>query len=261
VIDWRWEPSVILGCLLMAGGYLYVLGPGRSRFADGGPVAGWRVACFLTAVGLLFLSLASPLDALSDGYLLTAHMVQHLIMTLIVPPLMLLGTPGWLLRPLLKSYVVGPLLRIWTRPVAAFAIFNLSFALIHFPTLYEFTLRNTWAHVGQHLMFIGTALITWWPLLSPLRELPALPYALRMLYICAQTIPGALVGSLITLSDGVIYATYAAAPRVTVLSPREDQQLAGLIMWLGSWVLFFGVLTIVFFIWANREQVRPLRTA
>jgi putative membrane protein len=261
VIDWSWEPSVIFGCLLLAGGYLYALGSGRARFSAAESLPRWRVACFLVGAALLFLSLASPLDALSDGYLLSAHMTQHLIMTLIVPPLLLLGAPGWLLRPLLRSYVVAPVLRIWTRPLAAFAVFNLTFALIHFPVLYEFTLRHTWAHVAQHLLFITTALITWWPLLSPLRELPALPYSLRMLYVCAQTLPGALVGALITLSDGVIYATYAAAPRITVLSAREDQQLAGLIMWLGSWALFFLVLTIVFFVWASREQVRTLRAA
>jgi putative membrane protein len=259
--DWSWEPTVILGSLLLVGGYLCALGPGRARFPAAEVVPPRRVACFLGAVGLLFLALASPLDALSDGYLLTAHMVQHLLMTLIVPPLLLLGTPGWLVRPLLRSYLVAAVLRVWTRPVPAFAVFNLTFALVHFPALYEFTLQNTWAHVAQHLLFIGTALMTWWPLLSPLRELPALPYSLRMLYICAQTIPGALVGALITLSDGVIYATYAAAPRLTVLSPREDQQLAGLIMWLGSWALFFVALTIVFFTWANREQAPNLRTA
>jgi putative membrane protein len=108
---------------------------------------------------------------------------------------------------------------------------------------------------------MAAAVVTWWPLLSPLAELPRLPYSLQLLYICLQTIPGALVGAFITLADRVLYATYAAAPRVTALSPKEDQQVAGLIMWLGSWALYFVVLTIVFFVWANREQVRTLRTA
>jgi putative membrane protein len=261
VIDWHWEPSVVLGSLLLGGGYLYTIGWGRPRFYGAEPLSRWRIAAFLGGLGMLFLALASPLDALSDRYLLSAHMVQHLIMTLVMPPLLLLGTPGWLLRPLLRSYVFAPVLRLWTRPLPAFLVFNLVFAFAHFPVIYNFTLTDERAHIAQHLIFMATAVVTWWPILSPLKELPGLPYSLQMLYVFLQTIPGALVGAFITLSDGVLYATYAAAPRVTVLSAHSDQQLAGLIMWLGSWALFFVVLTIVFFVWANREQVQTLRTA
>jgi putative membrane protein len=188
-------------------------------------------------------------------------MVQHMLMTLVVPPLLLLGTPDWLVRPLLRSYVAEPLLRAWTKPVMAFVVFNAAFALVHFPSIYNFTLENGWAHIVQHLVFLSAATITWWPLVSPLPELPRLPYSLQMLYVILQTIPGGLVGAMITLSGDALYRTYALAPRVSALSPRDDQQLAGLIMWLGSWLIYFLVLTIVFFVWANREQTRTLRTA
>jgi putative membrane protein len=261
MIGWTFEPTVVLGSLLAAGGYRYAVGPGRALFRGSGPVSGWQQASFQAGVGLLFLALASPLDALSDHYLLTAHMLQHMLMTLIAPPLLLLGTPAWLVRPLLRSTLVAPLLRAWTRPLPAFLVFNFAFALIHFPVLYNFTLENRLAHVAQHLVFVGAALVTWWPLASPLPELPRLPHAVRLLYVVLQTIPGGLVGAMITLTGGVLYRTYAEAPRITALSAREDQQLAGLLMWVGSWAIYFVVLTIVFFVWANREQVRGLRTA
>src|SRR5918912_2705269 len=215
---------------------------------------------FLLGVVVLFIALASPLDDLADHYLLSAHMVQHMLLTLVVPPLMLLGTPDWLVRPLLRSRPLAALLRVWTRPLPAFVVFNFVFALAHFPVLYNFALENELAHAAEHLVFLATAFGLWWPLLSPLPELPRLPYALQMLYVIAQTIPGALVGAFVTLADSVLYRTYALAPRVTVLAAREDQQLGGLIMWIGQWSIMFVVLGIVFFVWARREQVRPLRT-
>lgn len=258
MIAWHWEPSVVVGSLLLAGGYLYCVGPGRMRFAAAGPVPRGQVAAFLAGIAILFLALASPLDALSDHYLLTAHMAQHMLMTLVMPPLLLLGTPAWLVRPLLRSYLVGPLLRGWTRPLPAFVVFNLVFAFAHFPIIYNFTLQDTYAHVAQHVIFMAAAVVTWWPLLSPLPELPRLPYPLQMLYIFLQTVPGGLVGAMIALTDSVLYRTYAEAPRITALSARADQQLAGLIMWIGSWALFFVVLTIVFFVWAKHDQVQGL---
>jgi putative membrane protein len=261
VIAWTWQPSIVLGSFLLAGGYLYAVGPGRGRFAGAEPVSPGKMAAFLGGVAVLFVALASPLDALSDHYLLTAHMVQHMLLTYIMPPLLLLGTPGWLIRPLLRSWLVDGLLRAWTRPVAAFAVFNLLFGLSHFPPIYTFTLEHEAAHIALHMLYLATAVVTWWPLLIPLPELPRLSFGLQLLYICFQTIPSGLIGALITLNDGVLYATYAAAPRVTALSPRADQQLAGLIMWVGGWAIFFVVLTIVFFVWAGREQARTLRTA
>ena len=262
-MDWNWAPSVLLGTLVLAGGYLYAVGPGRARFGGAEPVSRWRIAAFLGGVGLIFLALVSPLDELSDHYLLSAHMVQHMILTLIMPPLLLLGTPGWLVRPLLRSWLVAPLLRAWTRPLPAFVVFNVIFAFAHFPIVYNFTLEHEAPHIAQHLIFMAAAVVTWWPLLSPLPELPPLPYSVRLLYVCLQTIPSGLIGALITLSSGALYTTYAMAPRITALSPRADQQLAGLIMWIGGWAIYFVVLTIVFFAWANREQseVRSLRTA
>lgn len=261
MIAWSWQPSVVLGSALLAGGYLAVIGPGRARFAGAEPPSGRRVAAFLGGVAVLFLALASPLDAWSDHYLLSAHMVQHMLLTYIMPPLLLLGTPGWLVRPLLRSRLIRPILQVWTRPMPAFVVFNLLFGMSHFPAIYNLTLEHEPAHVALHLLYMATAVVTWWPLLSPLPELPRLSYGQQLLYICLQTIPSGLIGAMITLSGGVLYPTYAAAPRVTALSPQADQQLAGLIMWVGGWAIFFVALTIVFFVWAHREQVRTLRTA
>src|SRR6185503_10529686 len=126
---WQWEPSVLVGLALLAAGYLACIGPLRSRFGGSAPVPRVRVQMFLASVLLLFIALVSPLDTLSDRYLLSAHMVQHLLMTLVVPPLLLLGTPGWLLRPLLRPPFATPVGRALTNPVVAFLLFNATFSV------------------------------------------------------------------------------------------------------------------------------------
>lgn len=254
MIEFSWEPSVTLGCGALGAAYLLSIGPWRDRFAGSNPVERWRVASFLAGLGVLMLALASPLDTLSDRYLLSAHMVQHMLLTLTMPPLLLAGTPGWLLRPLLRRSAMALQVRFWTRPLVAFLAFNLTVGLSHFPLIYNFTLENHGAHIAEHLAYMATAVLMWWPLLSPLPELPRLSYPLQMLYMFLQTIPGALVGSLITLSDRLLYPVYAAAPRLWGLSPQADQQLGGLIMWIGVSTLFFAIMTVVFFVWASREE-------
>ena len=137
---WQWEPSVLIGLALLAGGYLAGVGPLRGRFAESAPVPRWRSRLFLVGVLILFIALVSPLDTLADSYLLSMHMVQHLLITLIVPPLLLAGTPGWLLRPLLRPRYALSIGRAITNPVFAFLVFNMTFAAWHVPALYELTL-------------------------------------------------------------------------------------------------------------------------
>jgi putative membrane protein len=258
MLEWSPDPSVPLGCVLLAGAYLICIGPRRGHFPGSEAVPRRRITAFLSGVALLWLALGTPLDTLSDRYLLSAHMVQHMLLTLIMPPLLLLGTPGWLLRPALRSPLVEAPASFLTRPLVAFALFNLTIAVSHLPIIYNFTLEDHRAHVLEHLAYMVTAVITWWPILSPLPELPRLSYPLQMLYVFFQTVPGALVGSLVTLANEVLYPVYAAAPRVSGLSPMADQQLGGLIMWIGSSTYFFILLTIIFFVWASHEETPTL---
>jgi putative membrane protein len=258
VIEWTWEPSVMLGSVLLVGVYLTCVGPRRSSFPGATDVAGWRIGAFLGGVAVMFIALATPLDQLGDQYLLSAHMVQHMLLTLLMPPLLLLGTPGWLLRPALRSPLIAGPARLLTRPLAAYLAFNLTIALSHLPLIYNYTLQDHNAHIALHLGYMATAVLAWWPILSQVPELPRLSYPLQMLYLFLQTIPGALVGSLITLAGDVLYPTYAAAPRLWGLTPLADQQLGGMIMWLGVSSYLFIIMTVIFFVWAHREEVRSL---
>ena len=199
-------------------------------------------ACFVGGLGAMFGTLNGPVHDVSDYYLFTGHMVQHLVLTFVTPPLLLLGTPGWMLRPALRSRPVAAFARFVTAPRAAFAIFNITLAAWHLPPLYNSAMYYHPVHIGQHLMFLVTAVIVWWPLLSPLPELPRLSYPGQMLYSFLMTLPMTVVSIFIVYSDHVLYPAYASAPRLWGLSPLEDQQLAGILMAAEQAVVFFVVV-------------------
>ena len=253
----HWEIAAQL--LLLEAVYLLAIGPLRRRFVYPEHVRASRFQAFVFTAGVfvIFLAEATPLHELSEQFLFSAHMVQHLLLISLAVPMMLVGTPPWLLRPLLHHPLVGPLMRWMARPVVALVLFNGTLAAWHLPQIYDWTLWNHNAHILEHVTFMATALFMWWPVLSPLPELPRLSYPLQMLYLFVQSLGPGVIAALITFADRVIYPTYGAAPRVTDLSPLADQQMAGLIMKLaGTFVLWF-VATVIFFIWASRAEHDP----
>jgi putative membrane protein len=239
------HPSVIIGLVLLGGLYVFLRGlkSGRSR-----------VASFVAALLVLFLALNGPLHNLSDTYLFSAHMAQHLLLTLVFPPLLLYGCPAAVVRPLLRPRWVMAPARVVTRPVVAGLVFSAPIAIWHFPVLYEAALRNHDIHIAQHLVFLVTAVIMWWPVLSPVPELPRLPHLLQMLYLFLLGIPMSVTGALITLSDRVLYPFYAAAPRVGGLSPIDDQQIGGLLMWVLGGLMLWIVMTVIWFRYSVWDQ-------
>jgi putative membrane protein len=222
----------------------------RRRLDPEAPVEGDKVAAFAGALLVLFVALTGPVHDLSDYYLFSAHMVQHMLLAFAMPPLLLHGVPGWMLRPLLREPWVRALGRRLTRPSGAFACFNLVLVAWHLPPLYNLAMEQHPVHIVEHLMIMAAAVILWWPLLSPLPELPRAPYPVQMLYVFVVGLPMVVVAIFITMADGILYPYYAAAPRIwTALTPRADQHLGGLIMWIPGGLVFLIALSVVFFRW------------
>lgn len=221
--------------------------------APQGPTPAQRLAYF-ASLALLFLTLNGPLHDLSDFYLFSGHMVQHLILTLVVPPLMILGTPGWMLRPVLRKPALFATARKLTSITSCFVLFNVVLALWHLPPLYNLALANHGIHILQHLMFIAASVLMWWPLLSPLPELPRAAYPAQMLYCFLMVIPMSIISIYIAMADTLLYPAYAAAPRIMGITPMQDQQYGGLIMWIPGGVFFYAVMTVVFFKWSSRGE-------
>jgi putative membrane protein len=240
--------STVVG--IVALGALYHWAGAR---APGGPPSAARRVSYYAALATLFLSLNGPLHDLSDTYLFSAHMVQHLVLTLLVPPLMIYGVTGDLLRPLLRPRAVRAVAERVTRPGACFMIFNVVLAAWHLPPLYNLALAHHPVHIAQHLTFLAASVLMWWPITSPLRELPRLSYPGQMLYCFLMVVPMSVVSIYITMADRVLYPAYAVAPRVLGISPIDDQKYGGLIMWIPGGMFFYGVMTVVFFKWAARQ--------
>ncbi|NUS97615.1 MAG: cytochrome c oxidase assembly protein, partial [Gemmatimonadaceae bacterium] len=161
------------------------------------------------------------------------------------------------------SRAVARVARVITKPALCFAIFNVVLTAWHFPVAYNLAVAYHPVHIAQHLMFMVAATLMWWPLLSPLPELPRLSYPLQLLYCFLMTIPMSLVAVSITYSDGMLYPVYASAPRLWGISPMQDQLLGGLIMWIPGGLFFVGVMSVIFFKWAaaNSDSVEGAQLA
>jgi putative membrane protein len=209
---------------------------------------------FFAGLVVMFLSLNGPVHDISDYYLFSGHMVQHLMLTIVVPPLLLMGTPGWMLRPALQFPVIRSAAAAITNPTAAFTIFNVVLAGWHLPPLYNSAMFHHEVHILQHLMFLMASVIMWWPMLSPLPELPRLSYPGQMLYSFLMTLPMTVLSIFIVYADHVLYPAYASAPRLWGLSPLEDQRLGGLIMWIPGGLFFYLITSVIFFRWSMSQR-------
>ena len=249
-VSWSIHPSTLLGIGALGALYWW-----RSRLGSrqSDATTSTQRACFFAGLVVLFASLNGPIHDLSDYFLFSAHMVQHLLLTMVVTPLLLAGTPAWMLRPLFASRVIGPLARRLTRPAACFLIFNVTLVLWHLPPLYNLAMASHAVHIVQHLCFLGASTFLWWPFLGPLVEQRP-PYAARMLYGVLLMFPMSIIGMYLTYADRILYPAYEGAPRIWGITPLEDQLIGGLIMWIPGNLLLIGLLSVVFFRWVAAHE-------
>jgi putative membrane protein len=242
------HPSTVIGIAALAALYVWRARKGPA----GGPTTAQRAA-FTSGLAVLFFTLNGPFHDLSDGYLFTVHMAQHLVLTMLVPPLLIAGTPGWMLRPAIEHPRVFALARWITRPAAAFAIFNITLVVWHLPPLYNLAMAEHPVHIVQHLCFLVSATIMWWPLMSTMPELPRLSYPQQMLYAITMALPMSVLAIVLTYADSSLYPAYASAPRIWGITPIEDQRYGGLLMWIPGGMIFFAFASVRFFQWASSE--------
>jgi cytochrome c oxidase assembly factor CtaG len=255
LLSWSFEPLVVVPAVAAA--TLYLRGWATlsrrmpARFGVG------RAVIFLGGLAGVVLALCSPLDALSQQFL-QAHMVQHLLLMLVTPPLLWLGAP---VAPLLLGLPHRPrqavaaglatrpargLTRALGNPRITCVAFILAFWFWHVPALYDLALRSdTWHHV-EHFCFFAAALAFWWPVIRPWPARSVWPRWPMIGYLLVAEAQNTLLSAILTFSDRVIYPFYDAPPRAGGLTALEDQSLAGVIMWIpGSLAFAVPVLWIV----------------
>ncbi len=261
LLEWNFYPSVVIGVLCLVAIYLYAIGPLRKRIAASQPVQPRNVANFLLGSIVLFLALVSPLDALSDEYLFSAHMIQHTLMTMVVPTLLLAGVPAWLFEFILRNLTVKNIARLITNPLIAFSLYNLVFAVWHLPVIYDAALENESLHVVEHLSFMVTATIFWWPILSQSTTLPHLAYPKQILYLFFASIPCTILGGILVFAPKVIYLKYANAPLIfSGFTPMMDQQVGAVIMAMAGMLVYLGFIGRAFYIWYNLSSRQKIHS-
>jgi putative membrane protein len=253
--QWNLEPSILIGTALITGLYLYAVGPYRKRHFPNEPIKTGQTLAFLSGMLIMFLALVSPLDELGDSYLFSAHMVQHLCLTIIGPPLLLLGTPEWMVKKALSNRAIFQVAKVLTYAVVAFVLFNVDFWLWHAPPLYNVTLENQSIHILEHLTFILFSLCYWWPIFSPSKDLPPLPIGGQILYLFFSGMPSVLLGAGLTFSPP-FYAPYIVAPRIWGISAATDQQLGGLIMWVPVSIFYIIIMSVLFIRWMLQQEAK-----
>ena len=254
---WMIDPAVAVMVMVMTAVYFAVIGPlNRNRPGhENRPVSNAQIRWFLLGQVLLLISLGPPLDDWSYFFFSSAHMVQHLLLMFAVVPAWIKGTPPWVLQPIVRTPLGKVLFTMMPRVLPGFLLASMIIVLWHFPPFYNLTLRNEFVHVLQHMFFVLTGFLFFWPIMSTVPESPQLSPLMKCLYLFAQTIPSGIVGASIVYAAPGLYPHYAdAIQRPFGLSVAEDQQIGGLIMWVGMNTVFLAMVTVIFLKYASVEE-------
>ncbi|MBS3967933.1 MAG: cytochrome c oxidase assembly protein [Truepera sp.] len=251
--QWQLDPIPVAGVFYLALAYALGVGPLRWRYFPE-PFPRRHAARFGAGIALFLLLLVSPLHLWAEVYLLSAHMLQFMILSYVIPVLILSGTPAWLLKPLLLHRWIRPLAQTLTRPWLALVLFNLIFAIWHVPAFLLAATFNEWLHSLMYLSLFGAAVLMWWPVLSPLPELPRLAAGKQVIYLVLLFLAHTPISAWMGFATDLLYPWYALAPRVFGLSPMEDQQLAGGIMGLFVMLALTIAASIAFFQWLRETE-------
>jgi len=257
---WRFDPGVVTP--LLASVFLFVRGSSIER-----GVTYAQQACFWTGIVTLIVGLVSPLHPLGE-VLFSAHMAQHEVLMLLSAPLLVLSRPLvpflWGLpfewrRTVGRWAKAGVVRNIWhfiTVPVAAWCIHAAAIWVWHVPPLFQATLTNEWIHTAQHLSFFLSALLFWWSLFYARH--PG-GYGAGVLYVFTTAIHTSMLGALLTFAPVVFYPAYSATTARWGLSPLEDQQIGGLIMWVPGGIVYIVAGLLLFAHWLRQSDVMAAR--
>lgn len=255
---WSWHPHLEVWVLVAAllGAYLWALRTLGPSHVEPVEFAATRREKVFFAVGCATILIAadSPMHELSERYLYSAHMIQHMLMTFVAAPLLMMGTPAWLWRVLLSPRRVLPAVRALTRPLVALVIFNVVLVFTHWPLIVTASVRTEAVHLLLHVLLFASALIMWTPVLSPLLELPRLSYPGRMLYLFLQSLVPTVPASFLTFGNEPLYHVYETFPRLWGISAHTDQLVAGLIMKIVGGFILWGVIAVLWFRWWTLEH-------
>ncbi|MGH2774764.1 MAG: cytochrome c oxidase assembly protein [Actinomycetota bacterium] len=216
---------------------------------------------WLLGLAVVVLALASPV-AVYEGSLFWVHMLQHLLLTMVAAPLLVLGAPVTLAlraasapgrRRMLRVLHSGPV-RFITHPVVTWSVFALVMWLTHFSSLYDLALENELVHVAEHVLYLTAAGLFWWPVIGLDPGANRIGWAGRIAYLFLAMPQQSFLGVAIHQANEPLYEHYVTLARTWGPTPLGDQQQAGMIMWVGGDFLFIAALVLAVLAWMRHEQ-------
>ena len=254
VSPWRFQahPEVWLLVAFVVASWWYALryiGPHAPEVRAGAPVATQRQRrLFVLAVVMLWLASDWPIHDISEEYLFSVHMFQHMALSYFLPPLVLLATPIWLFRAVIGSQRVGRVIGWLAKPVVAGVIFNVVVMVTHIPALVNRSVSNAPLHYSLHVGLVVSSLLMWIPIVAPDPAM-RIGYGGRMVYLFLMSVIPTVPAAWLTFAEGAVYKHYDIAVRVWGLSVTTDQQIAGAIMKTGGSIFLWS---IIIFLWFKR---------
>lgn len=264
---WDLNPAVVLTIVFFTGWYTLGLYRLWSRAGMGRGLSRRQATAWFTGIAALVIALISPLDAAAAN-LFSLHMVQHLLLILVAPPLLVTGAAdvaflwalpvSWRRRFGRFEHGIGRSLMGESGATAPLMIVLLATAVLwlwHLPVLYDLAVRVEAVHIGEHAAFLVTAILFWVTVLR-LRPRDHVRNGVRILYVFGMALQGSMLGALLTFASRPLYQSHVATAPAWGLDPLVDQQLAGLIMWVPPALLYVGVAAYLFVSWLNALERR-----
>lgn len=277
-----WSPYFLIFVIILGLAYYLITGPYRNKLGgkDASPPSFRQQSFFLIGLVLLYLSKGSPVDLLSH-IMLSAHMLQMVILYLIFPIFIIKGIPVWMWRKIVNAPVIRPIVKLLTKPLIALILFNVLFSLYHMPAIFDYSKSSQFAHTSILLVLLFFAFIMWWPIVTPLKEFDTLIPLLKMGYLVASAAIITIACALIIFASTPLFNAYSSegswiqamslcvpndvldglafsisGPEMfSPLSVLEDQQMGGIIMMITQQIIYIAMLAQIFFSWFTKESL------
>jgi putative membrane protein len=247
-LAFQWHPEVWLLVAFLTGAYVYMVrvigpravGPGRAAASRS------NLVCFVASMAVLWVASDWPVHDISEEYLYSVHMLQHMALSYFLPPLALMATPPWVARVLLGDGGFYRTVKWFTHPVVAGVLFNAMVMIVHIPMLVNASVDSGPLHYGLHVLVVTTSLLMWMPVCGPVPEF-RIGVVGSMIYLFLQSVVPTIPAAWLTFAEDVVYKSYDTPLRLWGISAVDDQQLAGAAMKTGGGLFLWTIVIFLFF--------------